>query len=128
LVNRITKEPLKDIAKLRIRVLDLAKAEEIMRTKLEACLAKWEELCLELGEPSSNIRREDVLRLRIQAHEAFKDVFESQSKMEHMRSHIPESLESLLLGVENDFQSYLHSVAAEDTERTSIKSESHEKW
>jgi hypothetical protein len=118
----MTEESLKDVAKLRVRVRDLAKAEETMVAKLEACLVKWEKLCLELGESASNVGREDLLRLRAEAYEALKDALESQSKVEHERSHIPESLGSLFLDVENDFQRYLHGIATEN-ERTSAKNE-----
>ena len=118
----MTGESLRDIAKLQVRVQDLAKAEEIMMTKLEACLVKWEKLCLELGKSASNAKREDVFRLRAEAYEALKDALESQSKVEHERSHIPESLGSLLLDVEDDFQRYLHNIAVEN-ERTSVGNE-----
>lgn len=118
----MTGESLRDIAKLQVRARDLAKAEEIMMTKLEACLVKWERLCLELGESAGNVKMDDVLRLRAEAYEALRDALESQSKVEHERSHIPESLGSLLLDIENDFQRYLHNIAAEN-ERASVESE-----
>jgi len=79
-----------------------------MTAKLEACLTKWETLCLEL-DGQAKARREEVLRLRSEAYEALREALESQSKVEHERSHIPESLGSLLLDVENDFQRYLHN-------------------
>ena len=115
----MSEESLKDIAKLRIRVRDSAKAEETMMAKLEVCLVKWEKLCIELGKSVSNVRREDMFRLHSEAYEALKSALESQSKVEHERSHIPESLGSLLLDVENDFQRYLHNIAGEN-ELTSV--------
>jgi len=118
----MTEESLKDIAKLRVRVRDLARAEETLMAKLEACLVKWEKLCLELGKSASDVKREDVLRLRAEAYEALRDALESQSRTEHERSHIPESLGSLLLDVENDFQRYFHNIAA-GNKRASVKSE-----
>ena len=63
----MTEESLRDIAKLRVRVRDLARAEETLMAKLEACLVKWEKLCLELGKSASDVKREDVLRLRAEA-------------------------------------------------------------
>jgi len=101
-------ESLKEVAKLRVRVGNLAKAEEAMIAKLEACLTKWETLCLKL-DGQAKAQREEVLWLRSEAYEALREALESQSKVEHERSHIPESLGSLLLDVEKDFQRYLHN-------------------
>ncbi len=104
-------ESLKEVAKLRIRIENLAKAEEALMTKLEACLTKWERLCLVLVEPSK-ASREEVLGSRSDAYEALRDALESQSKVEHERSHLPESLGSMLLDVENSFKRYLSNEKA----------------
>ena len=104
-------ESLKEVAKLRIRIENLARAEEALTTKLEACLTKWEKLCLVLVEPSK-ASREEVLKSRSDAYEALREALESQSKVEHERSHLPESLGSLLLDVENSFKRYLNNEKA----------------
>jgi hypothetical protein len=104
-------EALKEVAKLQIRIGNLAKADEAMLAKLEICVSKWEKLCLELEEPSK-AKREVVFRSRSDAYEALREALESLSKVEHERSHIPESLGSLLLDVENSFQRYLRNEEA----------------
>jgi len=99
-------ESLNEVAKLRIRMQNLAKAEEALTIGVEAFLTRWEKLCLVLKEPSK-ASREAILGSRADAYEALREALESQSKVEHERSHLPESLGSLLLDLENSFKRYL---------------------
>ena len=95
-----TLSPVQEIAKLRVRISNLSKAQETTMLKQEQCLSKWEDLSVELQKPPDSVDKERVLRLRLEAFEALREAFESQSREEHDRSHIPESLGSLLLAIE----------------------------
>jgi len=100
----MSENPTQEIAKLRVRIRNLSEAQETTILKLEQCIAKWEELSVELQKSTVSFDRKRMLRLHLEAHEALLQAFESQSREEHERSHIPESLGSLLLGVENYLQ------------------------
>ena len=93
-----------EIAKLRVRISNLSKVQQTTVLRQEECLTKWEDLIVELQKPHGSVDKGRVLRLRLAAFEALRDAFESQSREEHERSHIPESLGSLLLAVENCIQ------------------------
>ena len=95
-----TLSPVQEIAKLRVRISNLSKVQQTTVLRQEECLTKWEDLSIELQKPPDSIDRGKVLRLRLEAFEALREAFESQSREEHDRSHIPESLGSLLLAIE----------------------------
>ncbi|MEM2094611.1 MAG: hypothetical protein QXI32_04880 [Candidatus Bathyarchaeia archaeon] len=100
-------EALRSIEKFRVRLRDLAKAEETMMAKMESCLVRWERLCLELSKQTGEIRIDNILRARSEAYEALRDVLQTQGRVEHERSHIPEAIGSLITSVEYAFQRYL---------------------
>jgi len=100
---------LREIEKLRLRLGGLERVEGQARISFELCLEKWQKLIerLNRGDTAS---QEDVLRLRLEAYEALDEALENQSRMEHERSHIAESLGLLLLDVERAFQDYLRRL------------------
>jgi hypothetical protein len=103
----MSESPTQEIAKLRVRIRNLSEAQETTILKLEQCLVKWEELSVELQKSPGSVDRTIILKLHLEAHKALLQAFESQSREEHERSHIPESLGSLLLGVENLLQTQI---------------------
>ena len=102
----MSEEALREIEKLRIRLSGLKRAEDEARVSLGVCLDKWQKLIERLSKDDTP-SQEDVLRLRLEAHEALEEALEKESKLEHERSHLAESLGRLLLDVERGFQDYL---------------------
>lgn len=101
----MSEEALREIEKLRLRLSGLERVEDRARISFEVCLEKWQKLMERLNRYDTP--QEDVLKLRLEAHEALDEALESQSKMEHERSHIAERLGLLLLEAERAFQDYL---------------------
>ena len=101
----MSKEALREIEKLRVRLGGLERTEDEARISFTSCLDKWQRLVegLNGGDTSSQV----VLRLRLEAYEALSEALENQSKVEHERSHVAEGLGLLLLNAERAFQDYL---------------------
>jgi len=97
---------LREIRKLRVRVDDFLREERSFVENLNVCLDRLEELSKRMrdADARSSGWREDLLRLRMEAYEALNDALNRQSRVEHERSHLPESLGSLLLTTEKEFQ------------------------
>jgi len=104
----LSKDALREIEKLRVRLNGLEKAEDQARISFELCLDKWQRLVegLNRGEISA-VSQEVLLGLRIEAYEALGDALEKQSRREHEGSHVAEGLGLLLLYVEKAFQDHL---------------------
>lgn len=102
----MSEEAFREIEKLRIRLSGLKRVEDEAWVSLGVCLDKWQKLVERLSRDDTP-SQEDVLRLRLEAYEALEEALEKESKLEHERSHVAESLGLLLLYVERTFQDYL---------------------
>ena len=101
--------PLREVQKLRIRAKNFLEEEKSFVKSLNAFLDKMEELSKEMrrADAASGDRRDELLRLRMEAFEALSDALSRQGRVEHERSHLPESLGVLLAATEKEFQRIL---------------------
>lgn len=103
---------LREIQKFRLRVKDFFREEKDFVKSLSIYLDKTEELSRKIhSTDTSSVWRKEVLRLRMEAYEALNNALNRQSQVEHGRSHLPESLGSLLLNIEKGFQKYFKETS-----------------
>ena len=102
----MSKDAFSEIEKLHLRLSNLRRVEDEAHISLELCLDKWQKL-IEYLSQDNTLSQNNVLSLRLEAYETLDDALEKQSKIEHERSHMAESLGFLLLDVERSFQDYL---------------------
>lgn len=109
-VNIMSEEsPLKEIQKLKIRMKDFMEEEKNFTKSLNDFLTKMEELIKETQcKDTLSDNTDKLLRLRMEAYIALSDVLNMQGRVEHERSHLPESLGALLSAMERKLQKILH--------------------
>ena len=94
---------MREAKKLRIRVRDYLEEERSFMKSLNLFLDKIEELDNKVHKADVIPEREEMYKLHIGVYEALSDVLNKLSKVDHERSHMPESLGTLLTSMEKEF-------------------------